>query len=28
VLKDELYLRIMRWFMGRVEQRVRTGAYL
>jgi glutathione synthase/RimK-type ligase-like ATP-grasp enzyme len=27
VLKEELYLRVMRWFMGRVEQRKRAGAY-
>jgi glutathione synthase/RimK-type ligase-like ATP-grasp enzyme len=27
VLKDELYLRIMRWFMGRVEQKKRGGTY-
>lgn len=27
VLKDELYLRIMRWFMGRVEQRKRARVY-
>ncbi len=27
VLKDELYLRIMRWFMARVEHLKRPGAY-